>query len=312
MANLILAGHQGGRLSPATRRVLAAACAIGGDNDLLIVGSDIAPLISEAMALPAVRHVLSAEDETFRHPLAENLAPLLVSLAPGYSHLLADASADGKSLLPRVAALLDVDALTGVSGVIDASTFRRPVYAGNGIAVMQSQAAVKVLTVLSSAFLPVCGESGSASHRPLSGPFPRTERTRWLCEQSASLEGRPELTAASVVVAGGRGMQSGENFRLLYQLADRLGAAVGASRAAVDAGFVANELQVGQTGKIVAPALYIAVGISGAIQHLAGMRDSRTIVAINSDPDAPIFAVADYALEADLFSAVPELIGLLS
>ncbi|QUG76971.1 electron transfer flavoprotein subunit alpha/FixB family protein [Erwinia sp. E602] len=312
MANLVLGGHQDGRLSPATLRVLAAARAIGGESDLLIVGNEITPPIAEALTLPGVRHVLSADDETFRHPLAEDVAPLLVSLAPGYSHILADASADGKSLLPRVAALLDVDAVTGVSGVIDASTFKRPVYAGNGIAVVQSQAAVKVLTVMSSAFTPVAREGGLASHQPLSGPFHRTERTRWLSERSASPEGRPELTTASVVIAGGRGMKSGENFSLLYQLADKLGAAVGASRAAVDAGFVANELQVGQTGKVVAPVLYIAVGISGAIQHLAGMRDSGTIVAINNDPDAPIFAVADYALEADLFDALPELIRLLS
>lgn len=311
MANLIIAGHRDERLLPAVYKVMAAASAIGGDTDLLIVGKDIAPLTAQAIAIPGVRRVLSADDDVFHHPLAESMAPLIAGLAPGYSHILADASADGKNLLPRVAALLDVDALTGITAVIDSDTFERPVYAGNGIAVVKTQAPVKVITVRSSAFSPVAAGGGAAAHQPLPGPFSYPERTRWLSEQSASRDDRPDLTSASVVISGGRGMKSGENFALLYQLADRLGAAVGASRAAVDAGFASNEMQVGQTGKIVAPALYIAVGISGAIQHLAGMRESGTIVAINNDPDAPVFAVADYALEADLFSAVPELIELL-
>jgi len=250
-----------------------------------------------------------ADNEVYGHQLAENLAELVVEVAGSYSHIVSSTSTSGKNFMPRVAALLDVAQISDISGVVSEDTFERPIYAGNAIATVQSSDATKVITVRGTAFDPVAAEGGSASVENIDTVKDAGVST-WEKEEIVKLD-RPELTAASIIVSGGRGMQNGENFKLLESVADKLGAAMGASRAAVDAGFVPNDMQVGQTGKIVAPDLYIAVGISGAIQHLAGMKDSKVIVAINKDEDAPIFQVADYGLVADLFKAVPELDGLL-
>jgi len=250
-----------------------------------------------------------ADNEVYGHQLAENLAELVVEVAGSYSHIVSSTSTSGKNFMPRVAALLDVAQISDISGVVSEDTFERPIYAGNAIATVQSSDATKVITVRGTAFDPVAAEGGSASVENIDTVKDAGVST-WEKEEIVKLD-RPELTAASTIVSGGRGMQNGENFKLLESVADKLGAAMGASRAAVDAGFVPNDMQVGQTGKIVAPDLYIAVGISGAIQHLAGMKDSKVIVAINKDEDAPIFQVADYGLVADLFKAVPELDGLL-
>lgn len=305
MAILVLAEHNNAALGAATLNTLAAAQQIGGDIHVLVAGSACAAVAEAAAKVAGVAKVLVADSAAFAHQLPENVAPLLAELGKGYSHVLAAATTTGKNVLPRVAALLDVDQISEIVKVESADTFQRPIYAGNAIATVQSSAAIKVITVRGTGFDAVAATGGSAAIEAVSGAGD-TGLSAFVGEALAKSE-RPELTAAKVVVSGGRGMQNGENFALLYKLADKLGAAVGASRAAVDAGFVPNDMQVGQTGKIVAPELYIAVGISGAIQHLAGMKDSKVIVAINKDEEAPIFQVADYGLVADLFDVLPEL-----
>jgi len=305
MSILVIAEHDNTSIKGATLNTIAAAVEIGGDIDVLIAGANCDAAVSEAATISGVNKVLVADNPAYEFMLTENVSPLVAELASNYSHVLAPASTNGKNIIPRVAALLDVQAISEISGVESPDTFERPIYAGNIIATVQSSDAIKVMTVRTTAFDPVAAEGGSASVEAISSVH-NPEVSEYLGEEVAKSD-RPELTAASIVISGGRGMQNGENFELLYKVADKLGAAVGASRAAVDAGFVPNEMQVGQTGKIVAPELYIAVGISGAIQHLAGMKDSKFIVAINKDEEAPIFQVADYGLVADLFKALPEL-----
>jgi electron transfer flavoprotein alpha subunit len=309
MSNLVIADHNNTAISASTLVAIAAAKAIGGDIDLLVAGAGCAASGEAAGKIDGVSKVLVADNEVYGHQLAENLAELVVEVAGSYSHIVSSTSTSGKNFMPRVAALLDVAQISDISGVVSEDTFERPIYAGNAIATVQSSDATKVITVRGTAFDPVAAEGGSASVENIDTVKDAGVST-WEKEEIVKLD-RPELTAASIIVSGGRGMQNGENFKLLESVADKLGAAMGASRAAVDAGFVPNDMQVGQTGKIVAPDLYIAVGISGAIQHLAGMKDSKVIVAINKDEDAPIFQVADYGLVADLFKAVPELDGLL-
>jgi len=309
MAILVVAEHTNAALVPATLNTVAAAAKIGGDIHLLVAGSTCAAAAEAAGKVAGVAKVLVADNAAFAHQLPENVAPLVASLVIEqrtiYSHVLAAATSNGKNILPRVAAALDVDQISEIIAVESADTFKRPIYAGNAIATVQSSAAVKVITVRATGFDPVAAEGGSAAVEAVATGGD-AGKSAFVGEELAKSD-RPELTAAKIVVSGGRGMQNGDNFKHLYALADKLGAAVGASRAAVDAGFVPNDMQVGQTGKIVAPQLYIAVGISGAIQHLAGMKDSKVIVAINKDEEAPIFQVADYGLVADLFEAVPEL-----
>ena len=305
MAILVIAEHSNAALSAATLNVVTAAQKIGGDIHVLVAGSNAGAAAEAAAKIAGVSKVLVADNAAFANQLPENVAPLVAELGKGYSHILAAATSNGKNILPRVAAQLDVDQISEITAVVSADTFQRPIYAGNAIATVQSSAAVKVITVRSTGFDAVAAEGGSAAIEAVSGPAD-AGKSAFVGEELAKSD-RPELTAAKIVVSGGRGMGNGDNFKLLYALADKLGAAVGASRAAVDAGFVPNDMQVGQTGKIVAPQLYIAVGISGAIQHLAGMKDSKVIVAINKDEEAPIFQVADYGLVADLFEAVPEL-----
>ncbi|MCA3359370.1 MAG: electron transfer flavoprotein subunit alpha/FixB family protein [Roseomonas sp.] len=304
MAVLVLADHQDGALTQPTRSTVAAAAKLG-DVHVLIAGGATGPAAAAAAKLPSVAKVLTAEADIYAHGLAEPVAALLVALAPGYSHLLAPASAGGKNVMPRAAALLDVQILSDISDVVDADTFVRPIYAGNALATVKSADAKKVITVRAASFDPVPAEGGSA---PIEAAATAADPglSRFLGAEIVKSE-RPELTAARIVVSGGRAMGSAENFGIVEKVADKLGAAIGASRAAVDAGYAPNDHQVGQTGKIVAPELYIAVGISGAIQHLAGMKDSKVIVAINKDEEAPIFQVADYGLVADLFKAMPEL-----
>lgn len=304
MAVLVLADHQDGALSQPTRSTVAAAAKLG-DVHVLIAGGATGPAAAAAAKLPSVAKVLTAEAEIYAHGLAEPMAALLVALAPGYSHLLAPASAGGKNVMPRAAALLDVQILSDISDVVDADTFVRPIYAGNAMATVKSADAKKVITVRAASFDPVSAEGGSA---PIEAAATAGDPglSRFLGAEIVKTE-RPELTAARIIVSGGRAMGSAENFVIVERVADKLGAAIGASRAAVDAGYAPNDHQVGQTGKIVAPELYVAVGISGAIQHLAGMKDSKVIVAINKDEEAPIFQVADYGLVADLFKAMPEL-----
>lgn len=307
MAILVLAEHDNVSLKLDTAKVVACGQAIGGDIDVLVVGQDCGGVASEAQKLSGVRSVLVADSTSYANHLAENVADLMLAIASDYEHVLAAASSFGKDVLPRVAALLDVSQLSEVIEVVSNDTFVRPVYAGNALATVQSLDDKKVMTVRSSAFDAVAAD-GSADLVTLSQDIaPQVE----FVAQSLTESERPELGSASVVVSGGRALGNSDNFGILEQLADKLGGALGASRAAVDAGYVPNDLQVGQTGKIVAPDLYIAVGISGAIQHLAGMKDSKVIVAINKDPEAPIFQVADYGLEADLFEAVPELLAKL-
>lgn len=305
MSILIIAEHDNANLKPATLNALAAATQIGGDIDLLVVGANCQAVAEQASKAQGLTRVLLADDAAYEYQLAENVSKLVVELSEGYSHILAPATTTGKNMLPRVAALLDVAQLSDVIKVESADTFVRPIYAGNAIATVQSSDAVKVITIRATGFDPVAGEGGNAELVTLSQVIP-SDKSRFVGEELA-VSDRPELTAANIIVSGGRGMGSGDNFKILDGVADKLGAAVGASRAAVDAGFVPNDLQVGQTGKTVAPDLYVAVGISGAIQHLAGMKDSKVIVAINKDEEAPIFQVADYGLVADLFDAVPEL-----
>ena len=305
MTILVIAEHHNGAVAPATLNTVAAAAKIGGDIHLLVAGKGVGAVAEAAAKIAGVSKVLVADNAAFEHQLPENVSLLVAEQGKAYSHILAAATSNGKNILPRVAALLDVDQISEIISVESADTFKRPIYAGNAIATVQSSAAVKVITVRATGFDPVAAEGGSASVEVL-GAAHDAGKSSFVGEELAKSD-RPELTAAKVVVSGGRGMQNGDNFKILYALADKLGAAVGASRAAVDAGFVPNDMQVGQTGKIVAPQLYIAVGISGAIQHLAGMKDSKVIVAINKDEEAPIFQVADYGLVADLFEAVPEL-----
>ena len=304
MTILVIAEHNNQQLKADTAKTLAAAVAIGGGIHLLVAGYQSADVAKEAATLTGVTKVLHVDAEVYQHQLAEDLASLVVSIGTNYSHILAAATTQGKNFLPRVAALLDVAQLSDVIAVESADTFVRPIYAGNAIATVQSNDTIKALTVRGSAFNAV-GNTGIAEIETLSG-LAGTGLSAFVGEELTK-SARPELTAARVIISGGRGMQNGDNFKLLEGIADKLNAAIGASRAAVDAGFVPNDMQVGQTGKIVAPDLYIAVGISGAIQHLAGMKDSKVIVAINKDPEAPIFQVADYGLVADLFTVLPEL-----
>ena len=305
MSILVIAEHDNSELKTATLNTVAAGMAIGGDIDILVAGSDCDSVAESASQVPGVGKVLLANKETYKNSLAENLGNLVVELAEGYTHILAPATTSGKNFMPRVAAKLDVSQISDISAVISEDTFERPIYAGNCIATVQSTDSVKVITVRTTGFDACEATGGSAS---ISAVDNDTDAgvSSFVKEEIAESD-RPELTAADVVISGGRGMQNGDNFSLLNGIADKLGAAIGASRAAVDSGFVPNDMQVGQTGKIVAPDLYIAVGISGAIQHLAGMKDSKVIVAINKDEEAPIFQVADYGLVADLFDALPEL-----
>ena len=305
MGILVVAEHDNQTLRPVTLNVLAAALEIGGDIDLLVAGSDCGTVAEAASAVPGVARVLCADHPAYGHQLAENMALLVAELGADHDHILAAHTTTGKNFLPRVAALLDVAMISDIVGVDAPDTFKRPIYAGNGIATVRSNDARKVVSVRGTGFDPAPGKGGAAPVEAVES-VQDAGLSEFVGEELAKSE-RPELTAARVVISGGRGMQNGDNFKLLEGVADKLGAAVGASRAAVDAGFVPNDMQVGQTGKIVAPELYIAVGISGAIQHLAGMKDSKVIVAINKDADAPIFQVADYGLVADLFNAVPEL-----
>ncbi|MEN4826826.1 FAD-binding protein [Pseudomonas sp. P39-UII1] len=309
MAILLVAEHDNHSLAAATLNTLAAAQQIGGEIVVLVAGHDVAGVAFTAAEVAGVSKVLVADHASYAHQLPENLAPLVANLGRDFSHVLAPATSNGKNTLPRVAALLDVDQISEIIAVESSDTFKRPIYAGNAIATVQSSAPVKVITVRSTGFDAVPASGGGAVIEALAGATD-ARLSRVVDEQLATSE-RPELTAAKVVVSGGRGLGNGDNFKHLYSLADKLGAAVGASRAAVDAGFVPNDMQVGQTGKIVAPQLYIAVGISGAIQHLAGMKDSKVIVAINKDEEAPIFQVADYGLVGDLFELVPELTASL-
>ena len=304
MSILVIAEHDNGSIKASTLNTVAAAQAIGDDIHVLVAGSDCQGAVAEAVEISAVTKVIKADAEIYTHQLAESVAPLVVELAQGYSHILSAATTTGKNLMPRVAALLDVAQISDIVEVKSADTFVRPVYAGNAMATGQSSDAVKIITVRTTAFAEA-EKGGSATVED--SDFVSEQQVATFVGEQLSVSERPELTAASIVISGGRGMQSGENFALLEKLADKLGAAIGASRAAVDAGFVPNDMQVGQTGKIVAPELYIAVGISGAIQHLAGMKDSKVIVAINKDEEAPIFQVADYGLVADLFEALPQL-----
>ncbi len=310
MSILVLVDHDNSALKSATLHAVTAAQKIGGDIHLLVAGHNCKTVAEAAAKVGGVAKVLLADDAAYGNALAENLAKLIVGLAPNYSHVLAAATASGKNVLPRAAALLDVQQISEITGVESADTFVRAIYAGNAMATVQSADKIKIITVRGTAFDAASDTGGSASIE--SAASAGDTGLASFVGQELSKSERPELTSARIVVSGGRGMQSGDNFHMLEKVADKLGAAVGASRAAVDAGFVPNDYQVGQTGKIVAPDLYIAVGISGAIQHLAGMKDSKVIVAINKDEDAPIFQVADYGLVADLFQAVPELEQALS
>jgi len=309
MAILIIAEHDNAAIKPAVLNTVAAAKEIGGAIDIIVAGHQCAAAAQNAAGIPGVRKIVVADAPHYAYGLAENLSTLIVSIAKGYSHVLAPSTSFGKNVLPRVAALLDVAQISDIVKVESTDTFVRPIYAGNALATVQSLDAIKVITVRSTGFdaVPIAG--GSAAIESITAQADGGLSS--MVGQELTKSARPELTSARAIVSGGRGMANGENFKLLEALADKLGAAVGASRAAVDSGFVPNDYQVGQTGKIVAPELYIAVGISGAIQHLAGMKDSKVIVAINKDAEAPIFQVADYGLVADLFQAVPELTAQL-
>ncbi len=305
MSTLVIAEHDNSSVKAATLNAVAAAQALGADVDVLVAGADCAAAGEAAAKIAGVSKVLVADNAAYAHQLAENVSLLIAELGAGYDNLVAPATTNGKNTMPRVAALLDVGQISDIIAVESADTFKRPIYAGNVIATVQSSDAKKVITVRTTAFDGVAAEGGSASVEAVDAAHDAGISS--FVGEEVAVSDRPELTSADIVISGGRGMQNGENFAMLEGIADKLGAAVGASRAAVDAGFVPNDMQVGQTGKIVAPDLYVAVGISGAIQHLAGMKDSKVIVAINKDEDAPIFQVADYGLVADLFNAVPEL-----
>lgn len=305
MSILVIAEHDNKELNPATLKTLSAAVQLGDDISVLVAGENCAGVANAVAQAANVSKVLLADNAAYGHFLAENLGELVAKLAADYEYVLAPATTTGKNFMPRVAALLDVSQISDIMSVESGDTFKRPIYAGNAIATVKSSDAIKVITVRTTAFDAVAAEGSNAPVEDIDDVF-TNDKAEFVNEQLAESE-RPDLTAASIVISGGRGMQNGENFKLLESVADKLGAAVGASRAAVDAGFVPNDMQVGQTGKIVAPELYIAVGISGAIQHLAGMKDSKVIVAINKDEEAPIFQVADYGLVADLFDVLPEL-----
>lgn len=304
MSILVIAEHDNSSLKVATLNTVTAARAIGDDVSILVAGADCQAAANSAAEIAGVGKVIVADAPAYGHQLPEAVAPLVAELGKGYTHVLAAATTTGKNLMPRVAALLDVAQISDIVEVKSEDTFVRPIYAGSALATVQSADQIKIITVRMTAFNDA--ETGGSAAIESSDVVISQDQASFVSEQ-LSVSERPELTAASIVISGGRGMQSGENFALLEKVADKLGAAIGASRAAVDAGFVPNDMQVGQTGKIVAPDLYIAVGISGAIQHLAGMKDSKVIVAINKDEEAPIFQVADYGLVADLFKALPEL-----
>ncbi len=305
MSILVFCDHDNGQFGAATLNAVSAAQQIGGDIHLLVAGDTSGTIATEAAAIAGVAKVLVADGAEYAHGLAENLAPLICDLASQYSHILSPATTTGKNIMQRVAALLDVMQISDIIKIDDANTFQRPIYAGNALSTVRSDEATKIITVRSTAFEAAPAEGGSAAIETI-GNNGDSGLSSYVKSELSSSE-RPELTSAPIVISGGRGMQDGANFAMLEKVADKLGAAVGASRAAVDAGFVPNDYQVGQTGKVVAPDLYVAVGISGAIQHLAGMKDSKVIVAINKDDEAPIFQVADFGLVADLFDAVPEL-----
>lgn len=305
MSNLVIVEHDNNELAAATLHAVTAAQQIGGDIDLLVAGENCAAVAEAAAKIAGVSTVKLTDDPKFGHHLAENLATLIVEQASGYSHILASATTFGKNVMPRAAALLDVAQISDIAEIKSPDTFVRPIYAGNALATVQSSDSIKVITVRTIKFEAAAVEGGSASVEQISGGAD-AGLSSWVSQAVADND-QVDLTSAKIVVSGGRGMQSGDNFSMLHSVAGKLGAAVGASRAAVDSGFVPNEFQVGQTGKVIAPDLYIAVGISGAIQHLAGMKESKVIVAINNDSEAPIFQVADYGLVADLFEAVPEL-----
>jgi electron transfer flavoprotein alpha subunit len=307
---LVVAEHDNATIRPATLNTISAAAALGGAVDVLVAGSGSSAAASAAAAVTGVRKVLHAESDAFAHGLAENVAAQVLALASGYSHVLFAATASGKNISPRVAAKLDVGQISDITKVIAPDTFERPIYAGNAIATVQSLDAVKVITVRTTAFDPAAASGGSAEVQTVQ-PTGDSGKASFVGAEIAKND-RPELTSAKIIVSGGRALGSSEKFNeVLTPLADKLGAALGASRAAVDAGYAPNDWQVGQTGKIVAPQLYVAIGISGAIQHLAGMKDSKVIVAINKDEEAPIFSVADYGLVQDLFTAIPELVKAL-
>lgn len=306
MTTLVIAEHDNAALKGSTLNTVTAAVKCGGDVHVLVAGHNAAGVAAAAAQIAGVAKVLHADAAHFAHGLAENVAEQVLAVAGGYSHILAPATSFGKNVLPRVAAKLDVAQISEITKVESADTFERPIYAGNAIATVQSEDAVKVITVRSTGFDAAAATGGSAAVETVAA-VADSGKSAFVSLEVAKSD-RPELTAAKVIVSGGRGMGSGDNFKILEPLADKLGAAMGASRAAVDAGFVPNDWQVGQTGKIVAPQLYIAVGISGAIQHLAGMKDSKVIVAINKDPEAPIFSVADYGIVGDLFEVVPQLV----
>ncbi|TDF42290.1 electron transfer flavoprotein subunit alpha/FixB family protein [Alteromonadaceae bacterium M269] len=304
MAILVYAEHDNQSIKSETHKLVNAAAKIGGDIVVLVAGSNCGGVAEQAAKIDGVSKVLNADNAEYEYQLAENIADLLVEIGGDYSHILCSATTTGKNFMPRVAALLDVAQISDIIDVVDAETFVRPIYAGNAIATVKSEDSIKVITVRTSAF-DANGEGNGAGVEGLD-VVKASGLSSFVSAELTESE-RPELTAAEVIISGGRGMQNGDNFALLNGIADKLGAAIGASRAAVDAGFVPNDMQVGQTGKIVAPQLYIAVGISGAIQHLAGMKDSKVIVAINKDEEAPIFQVADYGLVGDLFEVLPEL-----
>ena len=305
MSILVIAEHDNQELKSSTLNVVTAAQALGSEIDILVAGSDCSSVAESATKIPSINKVLMADSEAYKNCLAENVGSLIGNIGTNYTHILAAATSNGKNCLPRAAALLDVAQISDISAVVSEDTFERPIYAGNCIATVQSSDSIKVITVRTTSFDSSESEGGTASMETISETTDLGVSS--FVKEEVAESDRPELTSADIVISGGRGMQNGENFSLLEGIADKLGAAIGASRAAVDSGFVPNDMQVGQTGKIVAPNLYIAVGISGAIQHLAGMKDSKVIVAINKDEEAPIFQIADYGLVADLFEALPEL-----